>query len=88
MALTPEEIEDVALDGATLAYRHLPSRSAETAMDELALQGAVVAKASGLLVKDVIYARKLGRSWAEIGRALGVTRQAAQQRYGRHCGES
>jgi hypothetical protein len=24
-----------------------------------------------------------GRSWAEIGRGLGITRQAAQQRYGR-----
>jgi hypothetical protein len=23
------------------------------------------------------------RSWAEIGRGLGITRQAAQQRYGR-----
>lgn len=88
MTLTPEEIEDVALDGATLAYRYLPSRSDETAIDELTLQGAVVAKASELLVKDVIYVRKLGHSWAVIGDALGVSRQAAQQRYGRHCGES
>lgn len=85
MTLTAEEIEAVALDGATLAYRYLPARGAETALDEIALQGAVVAKASELLVKDVVYARKLGRSWAEIGQALGVSKQAAQQRYGRHC---
>lgn len=25
----------------------------------------------------------LGRSWAEIGRALGISRQAAQQHYGK-----
>lgn len=28
-------------------------------------------------------AREAGRSWAAIGAALGMTRQAAQQRYGR-----
>jgi hypothetical protein len=27
--------------------------------------------------------REAGRSWAEIGRALGVTRQSAWERYGR-----
>ena len=88
MTLTAQEIEDVAVDAATLAYRYLPARGQETALDEIALQGAVVAKATELLIKDVIYARKIGRSWGEIGQALGVSRQAAQQRYGRHCGES
>ncbi len=27
-------------------------------------------------------ARATGHTWAEIGRALGITKQAAQQRYG------
>jgi DNA-directed RNA polymerase specialized sigma24 family protein len=30
----------------------------------------------------VTMARAHGRSWTEIGRSLGVSRQAAQQRYG------
>lgn len=30
--------------------------------------------------------RARGASWAEIGRAFGITRQAAQQRYGRAAG--
>lgn len=29
-----------------------------------------------------------GYSWAEIGRVLGITRQAAQQRYGARIGEA
>jgi hypothetical protein len=32
---------------------------------------------------QVATARDAGASWAEIGRALGVSKQAAQQRYGR-----
>lgn len=28
--------------------------------------------------------RAAGRSWADIGRALGITRQSAHERYGRH----
>lgn len=32
---------------------------------------------------NVQNARAQGASWADIGRALGVTRQAAQMRYGR-----
>lgn len=30
------------------------------------------------------HARKAGRSWSEIAAILGTTRQAAQQRYGKH----
>lgn len=30
----------------------------------------------------VILAREQGRSWSEIGEALGVSKQAAQQRFG------
>ena len=35
-----------------------------------------------MLRRHVADARKVGHSWAAIGFALGVTRQAAQQRFG------
>ena len=35
-----------------------------------------------MLRRHVANARKAGHSWAAIGFALGVTRQAAQQRFG------
>lgn len=36
-----------------------------------------------LLTRDLVaHARSEGRSWAEIGMALGISRQAAQQRFG------
>lgn len=31
----------------------------------------------------VLYERTLGASWADVGQALGCSKQAAQQRYGR-----
>ncbi|HYR61065.1 MAG TPA: hypothetical protein VET24_00275 [Actinomycetota bacterium] len=34
------------------------------------------------LADSVAAARRLGHSWGELGTALGVTRQAAQQRFG------
>ena len=34
------------------------------------------------LAAAVASARRLGHSWSELGAALGVTRQAAQQRFG------
>lgn len=35
------------------------------------------------LRQQVVKARQTGHSWASIGFALGITRQAAQQRFGR-----
>jgi len=42
---------------------------------EVAMAKAMARAIAGLVAS--------GHSWAEIGRALGVTRQAAQQRYSR-----
>lgn len=43
------------------------------------------AEYEGELLSLVMDARDAGESWASIGRALGITKQAAQQRYGRLC---
>ncbi len=37
-----------------------------------------------LLIKTIQKARDLGVSWEAIGAAMGVTHQAARQRYHRH----
>ena len=54
--------------------------------DDTDLKGLadIRAAAEEALRRRVRYDRAaLGRSWAEIGRDLGVSTQAAQQRYGR-----
>jgi len=44
--------------------------------------GTELQGASGYLVEHLVaFCRQVGRSWGEIGEALGVTRQAAQQRF-------
>ena len=47
----------------------------------LALRGTETADAE--LRDAVAAARTAGRSWAQIGMVLGVTRQSAQERFGR-----
>jgi hypothetical protein len=42
-----------------------------------------VIAATALLEVRVIAAREQGHSWALVGRALGVARQSAQERFGR-----
>src|SRR3989442_9481233 len=45
------------------------------------VSGEITSKADLLLGHFVDAARHAGRSWAEIGAALGVTKQGAQQRF-------
>lgn len=47
------------------------------------LHAASVRAAEAALRDAVALARGHGATWTELGRALGVTRQAAQQRFGR-----
>lgn len=42
----------------------------------------MIAGAERLMQTRVDMARRHGRTWQEIGDSIGVTRQAAQQRYG------
>ena len=61
---------------------------AETPADDprdlrrIGLALADLAKAEGDLADAVVSARRNGRSWGEIALVLGVSKQAARQRYG------
>lgn len=59
------------LENSTEAYLHLVARA------DLA-----VGETTQLLADAVNQARRMGHSWAVIGRELGISRQAAQQRFG------
>lgn len=52
-------------------------------IDRLRMFAELVLDAEVAKFHTVEVARANGYSWAEIGNALGVTRSAAQQRYGR-----
>jgi DNA-directed RNA polymerase specialized sigma24 family protein len=57
-------------------------RVAEGDIDALASFNALVSEATEQLGEAVFFLRVRGYSWADIGQRLGVTRQAAQQRWG------
>ena len=50
----------------------------------LAIAADNVVRAEQDVVDRVGAARERGRSWADIGRALGTSRQGARQRFGSH----
>jgi len=49
----------------------------------VAVAASIVDQAQALLVEYVAASRAAGATWAAIASDLGVTKQAAQQRYGR-----
>lgn len=51
--------------------------------DELGAVRLVELAADQVRRRIIAQARAAGNSWADIGAVLGVTKQAAQQRYGR-----
>ena len=50
-------------------------------LDDLERLSALRSEVEGLLLKAVRDARRRGVSWYKIGPALGVTRQAAMEKY-------
>lgn len=84
---TPEVLDGARLAGATagtmLASKLLRRSANDTVMFELACQAAAAKGAEHTVELLVTTARKLGRSWSEIAEALGVTKQAAHQKYRR-----
>ena len=60
-----------------LAYREQPVK-------HLAALGSIAEHMSAATLSGVIEARKAGASWTVIGDALGMTRQAAHERFSKY----
>lgn len=71
--------EQVAGVADTIAVVH---GEPETGFRALREHAALARLADARLADIVASARKNGASWAQVGRAIGVSKQAAQQRYG------
>jgi len=85
MSRTREQLEVAATDAETWLDSLDPATTAvEETADLRAIVGALneVAAAEGALSAAVADARGHGRSWGRIAMALGVSKQAACQRYG------
>lgn len=88
-ALLSEEDETRLREAVTEAVLSAPHGLRETIADDPAASLALVVasrvaaeETSRLLQESVANARSAGYSWDAIGRLLGVSRQAAQQRFG------
>lgn len=66
-----------AAQTATEAINSGDSHTAGRALAHLQL----VVESTQIVIADQL--RREGASWADVGKALGISRQAAQQRYGR-----
>lgn len=82
----PRSIQDILDHGDELAKRFEgfdPKRAHDVPVEEYLLQRAVVARARSeqQLLDTVVAARAAGLSWQKIGKLLGTSAQAAQQRY-------
>ena len=60
---------------------------ADSVLDLVQLQNVGCQAADQGLVEAVRQARRFGRSWTEIGLRFGLTKQAAQQRFGPKLGD-
>jgi len=83
----PRSIQEILDHADQLAHRfetYEPAQGDERPVEEYLLQRAAVARArSERQVLDAVSAaRAAGIPWARIGKLLGTSAQAAQQRYG------
>lgn len=86
MPRTKEELAQAAADtGAWLDALDPDAEDWDDPADLRAIADALqgVAQAEHDLAEAVAASRRQERNWAEIGMALGITRQAARQRFGR-----
>ena len=83
----PRSMQDILDHADELAKRfeeYEPSPEDEVAVAEHLLRRAALARAQGerQTGEAVLAARRAGVSWKRIGAELGISAQAAQQRYG------
>lgn len=84
--LPPEQRASLqhAIEAAIVAHASLvdtPDAEADNALRLAAASSAGVQICESLQKEAVAKARQAGRSWAELGALMGITRQAAQQRF-------
>lgn len=84
--LSPEQRASLehAIEAAVAAHANLvdtPEADADNTLRLLAASSAGLQICEGLQQEAVGKARQAGRSWAELGALMGITRQAAQQRF-------
>lgn len=84
----PRSIQEILDHADELARRfqdYEPSSEDEVSVAEYLLRRAALARARSerQVLEAVDSARRAGISWSRIGAELGVSAQAAQQRYGR-----
>jgi hypothetical protein len=82
----PRSIQEILDHGDELAQRfeeYEPKVGDERPVEEYLLERATIARARGerQVVDAVLAARSKGMSWQRIGDILGISAQAAQQRY-------
>jgi len=87
--LTPNRARPAVENDAYAAFtrrilRAYARRIAQGDIEALTLMTGLSAEIDAAIGQAVTGLRQSGYSWAEIGSRLGVTRQAAQQRWGAH----
>ncbi|MGH8926284.1 MAG: hypothetical protein ACRDWA_16900 [Acidimicrobiia bacterium] len=84
MPRTIQEILDHADDLAKRFEDYEPAEGEERPVEEYLLQRTALARARSerQIIEAVAAARAVGSSWSRIGELLGMSAQAAQQRYG------
>ena len=86
--LTPDRRARLVENGEYAAFarrvlRAYARRVADGDVEALTLMLGLSAEIDAAIAQAVTGLRGFGYSWAEIGSRLGITRQAAQQRWGR-----
>ncbi len=72
----------VAVLGVVMSSGATPELFLQTALHDVRHHALAVAQAEQALAAAVHSARDQGATWEQIGVSLGVTAQAAQQRFG------